>query len=102
MTLAQSLLASMPPLIPGGKLDPSMVPMSLGVTRELEPHYKKLKAEEEKIRAELEIKQDKLRQGLAAWDKLELEAKAWKMRVDFNEQSMNAPTGDALGGGAAF
>ncbi|EEY17551.1 conserved hypothetical protein [Verticillium alfalfae VaMs.102] len=82
------MLAGMPPIIPGGKIDPAMLPTSLGVTRELEPHYRKLKAEEEKLRHDLDAKQDKLRQGLAVWDRLELESKAWKTRVDFNEQSM--------------
>lgn len=99
-TLAQSLLGTLPPIVPGGKIDPGSLPISLGVTRDLEPHYKKLKAEEEKLRAELDAKQDRLRQGLFVWDKLELESKAWKTRVDFNEQSMK---GSAEGlGGAAF
>lgn len=100
MTLTQSIVASMPPLVPGGKIDPAMLPATLGVTRDLEPHYRKLKAEEERIRADLDLNQDKLRQGLAAWDKLELEAKAWKTRVDFNEQAMNGLLSDDLGGAA--
>lgn len=90
----------MPPVVPGGKLDPSSLATTLGVTRDLEPHYRKLRLEEEKVRSDLEIKQDKLRQGLMAWDKLEMEAKAWKTRVDYNEESLNGLAGDNLGGPA--
>lgn len=90
----------MPLIIPGGKIDPAQLPSSLGVTREIEPHYKKLKAEEDRLRAELEAKHDRLRQGLATWDKLELEAKAWKTRVDLSEQSVKGLAGGELGGAA--
>jgi hypothetical protein len=90
----------MPPLVPGGKLDPSSLPTTLGVTRDLEPHYRKLRLEEEKVRSDLEVKQDKLRQGLMVWEKLEMEAKAWKTRVDYNEESLNGLAGDNLGGPA--
>lgn len=72
----------------------------MGVTRELEPHYRKLKVEEEKLRVEMDAKQDRLRQCLAVWDKLELESKAWKTKVDLNEQSVKGTTGEL--GGAAF
>ncbi|KAL2753737.1 hypothetical protein ACRALDRAFT_1071854 [Sodiomyces alcalophilus JCM 7366] len=99
-TLAQTLLATLPPIVPGGKIDPASLPSSLGVTRELEPHYRKLKVEEEKLRVELDAKQDRLRQCLAMWDKLELESKAWKAKVDLNEQSVKGTAGVELGGAA--
>ncbi|ROT40242.1 hypothetical protein SODALDRAFT_91771 [Sodiomyces alkalinus F11] len=99
-TLAQTLIATLPPIIPGGKLDPASLPSSLGVTRDLEPHYRKLKVEEEKLRVELDAKHDRLRQCVAVWDKLELESKAWKTKVDLNEQSVKGAPGGELGGAA--
>uniref|UniRef100_L2FJQ2 Serine arginine repetitive matrix protein 1 n=1 Tax=Colletotrichum fructicola (strain Nara gc5) TaxID=1213859 RepID=L2FJQ2_COLFN len=73
------MLSTLPPLIPGGKIDPSLLPTTTGITREIEPHYKKLKGEEEKARAELDAKQDKLRQSL---------------------QSLKSLAGEGLGGAA--
>lgn len=94
------MLATLPPVIPGGKIDPALLPTTTGITREVEPHYKKLKGEEEKARAELDTKQEKLRQCLHSWDKLELESKAWKTRVDLSELSLNKLAGEGLGGAA--
>ncbi|GJD02093.1 hypothetical protein ColKHC_10918 [Colletotrichum higginsianum] len=94
------MLATLPPIIPGGKIDPSLLPTTTGITRDIEPHYKKLKAEEEKARADLDTKEDKLRQSLQMWDKLEMESKAWKTRVDLSEQSLNNLAGEGVGGAA--
>ncbi|KAI9155330.1 hypothetical protein HJFPF1_07912 [Paramyrothecium foliicola] len=99
-TLAQSMLATLPPLIPGGKLDPSMAPLATGVTKDIEPHYKKLKDEEEKIREELRAKQERLRKSLYAWNRLERDARAWEMRSDLSEKSMTNLAGEGMGGAA--
>ncbi|TFA97599.1 hypothetical protein CCMA1212_010668 [Trichoderma ghanense] len=99
-SLAQSLLATMPPLIPGGKADPSMTPMLLGVTKEIEPHYRKLRDEEEKLREELRLKQERLRRSLYAWNRLERDARAWEMRSDLSEKSMKNLAGEGAGGAA--
>lgn len=99
-TLAQSLLANMPALVPGGKLDLSMTPMALGVTRELEPHYRKLRDEEEKLRDELRSKQERLRRSLYIWDKLERDSRAWELRSDLSEKSMKNLAGEGMGGAA--
>ncbi|KAF7543768.1 hypothetical protein G7Z17_g10468 [Cylindrodendrum hubeiense] len=99
-TLAQSMLATLPPLIPGGKLDPSMTPSVLGVTREIEPHYRKLKDEEEKLRDELQAKQERLRKSLYNWDRLERDSRAWEMRSDLSEKSMKNMAGEGMGGAA--
>ncbi|KAM0414025.1 hypothetical protein ACHAPD_007269 [Fusarium lateritium] len=99
-TLAQSMLATLPPIIPGGKLDPSMTPISLGVTRELEPHYRKLKDEEEKVRDELYAKQERLRKSLYTWNRLERDSRAWEMRSDLSEKSMKNLAGEGMGGAA--
>ncbi|KAK6712748.1 hypothetical protein SNK05_007199 [Fusarium graminearum] len=99
-TLAQSMLATLPPIIPGGKLDPSMTPISMGVTRELEPHYRKLKDEEEKVRDELHVKQERLRKSIYTWNRLERDSRAWEMRSDLSEKSMKNLAGEGMGGAA--
>jgi hypothetical protein len=99
-TLAQSLLATMPPIIPGGKLDPSMTPLTTGVVRELDPHYRKLREEEEKMRADLCAKQERLRKSLYTWNKLDRDSKAWELRSDLSERSMKNLAGEGIGGAA--
>ncbi|KAF5001448.1 hypothetical protein FGRMN_1044 [Fusarium graminum] len=99
-TLAQSMLATLPPIIPGGKIDPSMPPITIGVTRELEPHYRKLKDEEEKLRDELHSKQERLRKSLYTWNRLERDSRAWEMRSDLSEKSMKNLAGEGMGGAA--
>lgn len=90
----------MPPLVPGGKLDPSMTPLTLGVTRDLEPHYRKLREEEEKLREELRIKEEKVRKNLYIWNKMDRESKAWELRSDLSEKSMKNLAGEGMGGAA--
>lgn len=90
----------MPPIIPGGKLDPSMTPLVSGVTKELEPHFRKLKDEEEKIRDELRAKQEKLRKSLYTWNRLERESRSWELRSDLSERSMKNLAGEGMGGAA--
>ncbi|KAL6794511.1 serine/arginine repetitive matrix protein 1 [Trichoderma sp. SZMC 28013] len=99
-SLAQSLLATMPPLVPGGKTDPTMTPLLLGVTKEIEPHYRKLRDEEEKLREELRLKQERLRRSMCAWNRLERDAHAWEMRSDLSEKSMKNLAGEGIGGAA--
>lgn len=94
------MLATMPIIIPGGKLDPSMTPLTLGVTKELEPHFRKLRDEEEKLREELRIKQERLRKSLYMWDRLARESRAWEMRSDLSEKSMKNLAGEGMGGAA--
>jgi hypothetical protein len=55
----------MPPIIPGGKLDLSALPV------EMDPHHRRLREEEERLREELRAKQEKLRKSLRMGDKLE-------------------------------
>ncbi|EGX90294.1 hypothetical protein CCM_06711 [Cordyceps militaris CM01] len=99
-TLAHGLMSTMPPLIPGGKLDPSMLPMVLGVSRDVEPHFRKLRDEEEKIREELRAKQERLRRSLSMWGRLERDAAAWELRSDLSEKSMKNLAGEGMGGAA--
>lgn len=90
----------MPQLVPGGKLDPNMLPLVLGVTRELEPHYRKIKDEEERLREDMRVKQERLRKSLALWGKLERDAAAWELRSDLSEKSMKNLAGEGSGGAA--
>lgn len=90
----------MPPLVPGGKADASTTPLSLGVTRDLEPHYRKLRDEEEKLREELRTKQEKARKSLHIWNKLGRDARAWEIRSDLSEKSMKNLAGEGIGGAA--
>ncbi|KAI1737194.1 hypothetical protein F4680DRAFT_429677 [Xylaria scruposa] len=99
-SLAQQLIAAMPPLIPGGKMDPSHIPLTTGVLPELQPHMDRLKEEEEKLREEKYIKEEKLRKSLAAYEKGERETKVMALRTELAEQSMKKFAGEGLGGAA--
>lgn len=99
-TLAQGLMSSMPPIVPGGKLDSSMAPLVSGVTRDLDAHYRKLRDEEDKMREDLRAKSDRLRKSLYLWDRLGRESRAWEMRSDLSERSMKNLAGEGMGGAA--
>ncbi|KAI0965984.1 hypothetical protein F4678DRAFT_450974 [Xylaria arbuscula] len=99
-SLAQQLIASMPPIIPGGKMDPSYIPLTTGVLPELQPHMDRLKEEEEKLREEKYIKEEKLRKSLAAYEKGERETKVMALRTELAEQSLKKFAGEGLGGAA--
>ncbi|KAI5923820.1 hypothetical protein F4810DRAFT_710245 [Camillea tinctor] len=99
-TLAQQLMASMPPIIPGGKMDPAYAAASAGVLPELLPHTQRLKEEEEKIREEKYVREEKLRRSLALWDKLEREAKVLELRTELSENSIKKFAGEGVGGAA--
>lgn len=93
-------MANMPPIIPGGKLDPSLTPLSTGVIKELEPHHRKLKEEEERMREEIKVRQERLRKSLRVWDKLERESKSFELKSDLSEKSLKNLAGEGLGGAA--
>lgn len=99
-TLAQSLMSTMPPILPAGKIDPTLVPLTTGVVKELDGHHRKLQEEEERIREELKVKQEKLRKYLRSWDKLEREGKAFELKSDLSEKSLKKLAGEELGGAA--
>lgn len=84
----------MPPIIPGGKIDPTAIPI------ELDPHHRRLREEEERLREELRVKQEKLRKSLRVWDKLERESKAFELKADLSETSLKKLAGEGLGGAA--
>ncbi|KAK6825400.1 hypothetical protein PG987_012894 [Apiospora arundinis] len=100
LSFAEQLVASLPPIIPGGKVDPAQLPLHTGVLPELQTHFNQLKEEEEKIRLDSYAKQEKLRKSLAHWDKLEREAKVMELRSTLSEQSLAKVSGDGVGGAA--
>lgn len=99
-TLAQSLLATMPPLIPGGRLSPSWTPAVLGVTKELEPHFRKLQEESEKTRDDISAKRDKLRKDMYIWRRMDRESKACRLKSDLSEASLKQISGEGSSGAA--
>ncbi|KAI1649493.1 uncharacterized protein F4817DRAFT_330542 [Daldinia loculata] len=99
-SLAQQLLATLPPIVPGGKMDPHYLAMTTGVMPELQAHTLQLKEEEEKLRAEKYVKEEKLRKSLALWDKFEREAKVLELRIELSENSVKKFAGEGVGGAA--
>lgn len=100
-SFAQQLLASMPPLLlPGGKIDPAQLAMDTGVLPELQAHTQRLKEEEERIREEKYVKEERLRRSLAEWDRMERESKVMELRDQLAEQSLKKISGEGTGGAA--
>ncbi|KAH8157215.1 hypothetical protein CIB48_g11033 [Xylaria polymorpha] len=99
-SLGQQLIASMPLLVSDGKMDPSHIPLTTGIIPELQPHMDRLKEEEERLREEKYIKEEKLRKSLAAYEKGERETKVMALRTELAEQSMKKFAGEGLGGAA--
>ncbi|KAI2611385.1 uncharacterized protein GGS25DRAFT_519692 [Hypoxylon fragiforme] len=95
-SLAQSLLQSLPPIIPGGKMDAYHTAIATGVMPELQAHTAQLKEEEEKLRAEKYVKEEKLRKSLAMWDKFEREAKVLDLRLELSENSVKKFAGESV------
>ncbi|KAL2135852.1 hypothetical protein VTI74DRAFT_6615 [Chaetomium olivicolor] len=93
-SLAQSLLNTMPPIIPGGKFDPTAMPI------EMDPQHRRLREEEERFREELRIKQEKLRKSLRHWDKLERESKGFELKSELSEKCLENLAGEGVGGAA--
>lgn len=96
-TVAQQAMANMPVIIPGGKLDPLL---HTGILPELLPHYQRLREEEERIRAEIDVKQERLRKQLRSWDRMEREARSFKLKSDLSEKSLKTIAGEDLTGAA--
>jgi len=90
----------MPPIIPGGKPEPSLSTLTTGLTKELEPHHRKLKEEEERIREEMRLKQERLRKNLRLWDKMERDSRSFELKSDLSERSLKNLAGEGLGGAA--
>lgn len=90
MTLAQKEMASMPTVPPGGSgtITPELYMQLHGVTPALQPHYRKLKEEEEKIRANLAKSEIKVRAALREWERLDRESEMWHIKSEASAQSL--------------
>lgn len=59
---------------------------------------KKLREEEEKLREELRVRQERLSKSLHAWNKANREAKLAQLRNDLTESNLLNMTNDGLEG----
>lgn len=100
LTFAQRLLAELPPIIPGGKLAPDLIPLTTGVLPELQAHMDQLKEEEERIRKEKYVKEERLRRSLQEWDKLGREIKLLELKCELSTASLRKIAGEETGGAA--
>jgi len=90
----------MPSLLPAGKLDLPSTPLTSGIVKELEPHHRRLKEEEERVRAELDARSEKLRRQLRVWEKMERESKSFLLKSQLSDLSLRNIAGEGAGGAA--
>ena len=100
LTLPQQLLASMPVLLPAGKLDLASTPLTSGIIKELEPHHRRLREDEDRLRGELDAKREKLRRQLNGWDRMERESKSFVLKSQLSDLSLRNIAGEGAGGAA--
>lgn len=100
MSVAQREMASMTPLIPGGRLQPESQILLTGVIAELQPHHRRLMEDEERIRASLAIKAEKARAAIREWDRLEAESNAWRLKSEASAASLAKLVGEDNAGTA--
>lgn len=98
LSVAQNHMAGMPPIIPGGKIDPQSTPLTTGVVKDLEAHHRRLKEEEERLRESMKQKEQELRVKLRQWERLEREADSHKFKSELSEQSLQKIAGEGVGG----
>lgn len=89
-------MAGLPQIIPGGRIDPT----ASGVTPEVAARLKKRQEEEVVLRKELNTKQEKLRQDLQIYARLERESAAAGLRSELSERHVRALAGEGVGGAA--
>lgn len=89
-------MANLPQIISGGRIDPTMT----GVTPDVAARLKKRQEEEVVLRADYNAKQEKLRQDLKEWERLERESAAMALRSELSEGHVRMLAGET--GGAAF
>lgn len=89
-------IANLPAIVPGGRIDPT----ASGIPADLAARLKKRQEEEEAIREELNLKQDKLKKGLKVWDRLSRESSAMGLRSELSERHVRLLAGEGVGGKA--
>jgi hypothetical protein len=89
-------MANIPPIIPGGRIDPT----ASGVHADVASKLKKKEEEAELLREELNTKQERLRQSLKGWDKLSRESAAMGLKSELSERHVRMLAGEGVGGAA--
>lgn len=89
-------MANLPPIIPGGRIDPT----ASGIPSEIAVRLKKREEEAEQLREELNAKQEKLRQGLKGWDKLSRDSASMGLKSELSERHVRMLAGEGEGGAA--
>jgi hypothetical protein len=89
-------MANIPPVIPGGRIDPT----ASGVPADVASKLKKKEEEAELLREELNVKQERLRQSLKGWDKLSRESAAMGLKSELSERHVRMLAGEGVGGAA--
>ena len=88
-------MANLPQIIPGGRIDPTA-----GYPPDVTKRMKKLEDEAEVLYAKYHAEQDKLRQDLKAWDRLQRESEAAALRSELSERHVRSLAGEGVGGAA--
>lgn len=65
---------------------------------EKDPHYRKMKEDEERLREELKVRQEKLRKSMRVWDRMERESKGCELKSELSERSLRGLSGEGQGG----
>lgn len=89
-------MAGMPPLLPGGKIDPQATALATGVTKDLEAHHRRLKEEEERLREALRQKDDETRTKLRQWERLARESESLAFKSQQAGQSLHKIAGEGV------
>ena len=87
-------LASVPAIIPGGKLAPS------GLDPAAEKRLQQIEEDKKKLLEQIEEKQRVKRQGLREWEKAERESRREGLKSDLAEEHLEKLTGEGTGGTA--
>ncbi|KFX93298.1 hypothetical protein V490_04911 [Pseudogymnoascus sp. VKM F-3557] len=89
-------IANLPQIIPGGKIDPTYSP----VPKELEARIRKTDEDLERMREDLHAKEEKLRKGLAQWDRLARDSASMGLKAELSERHVRMLAGEGVGGAA--
>ena len=86
----------MPAIIPGGRIDPT----ATGVNSDTAAKLTRKQEEEEVLRGELHVKQEKLRTNLKEWEKLRRDSEAMGLKTELSEGHVRMLAGEGVGGAA--
>ncbi len=89
-------MANMPAIIPGGRIDIT----ATGINAEMAAKLARKQEEEELLRRELHVKQEKLRTNLKDWEKLRRDSEATALKTELSESHVRLLAGEGVGGAA--